>query len=75
MRYKLGQVFRVTCLFTGECNTKGYDTITDVKSPPRIFIYAAMCEYLYVNVFYLICRESMELSYIYILLCEFQIVR
>ena len=28
--YKLGQGFRVTCLFTGQYNTKGYDKITDV---------------------------------------------
>ena len=30
MCYKLVQGFRVTCLFTGRYNTKGYDTITDV---------------------------------------------
>ena len=29
-RYKLLQGFRVTCLFTGQYNTKGYGTITDV---------------------------------------------
>ena len=28
--YKLVQGFRVTCLFTGQYNTKGYDMITDV---------------------------------------------
>ena len=28
--YKLEQGFRVTCLFTGQHNTKVYDTITDV---------------------------------------------
>ena len=28
--YKLVQGFRVTCLFTGLYNIKGYDTITDV---------------------------------------------
>ena len=28
--YKLVQGFRVTCLFTRQYNTKGYDTITDV---------------------------------------------
>ena len=28
--YKLVQGFRVTCLFTGKYNTKGYDMITDV---------------------------------------------
>ena len=27
---KLVQGFRVTCLFTCQYNTKGYDTITDV---------------------------------------------
>ena len=27
---KLVQGFKVTCLFTGQFNTKGYDTITDV---------------------------------------------
>ena len=28
--YKLIQRFRVTCLFTGQCTTKTYGTITDV---------------------------------------------
>ena len=28
--YKLVEGFTVTCLFTGQKNTKGYDTITDV---------------------------------------------
>ena len=28
--YKLVHGFRVTCLFTGQYNTKGYDTITEV---------------------------------------------
>ena len=28
--YKLEQGFRVTCLFTGQYNTKGYDMVTDV---------------------------------------------
>ena len=28
--YKLVQGFKVTCLFTGQNNTKGCDTITDV---------------------------------------------
>ena len=28
--YKSVQSFRVTCLFTGQYNTKGYGTITDV---------------------------------------------
>ena len=28
--YEIVQGFRVTCLFTGQNNTKGYDTITDV---------------------------------------------
>ena len=28
--YKLMQYFSVTCLFTGQYNPKGYDTITDV---------------------------------------------
>ena len=28
--YKLVQGFRVTCLFIGQYNTKGYGTITDV---------------------------------------------
>ena len=27
--YKLVQGFRITCLFTGQYHTKGYDTITD----------------------------------------------
>ena len=27
--YKLVHSFRVTCLFTGECNSKAYGTITD----------------------------------------------
>ena len=27
--YKLVEGFRVTCLLTGQYNTKGYDTITD----------------------------------------------
>ena len=30
MCYKLVQGFRVTCLFTGQYNTRGYDKITDV---------------------------------------------
>ena len=28
--YKSVQIFRVTCLFIGQYNTKGYGTITDV---------------------------------------------
>ena len=28
--YKLVQGFRVTCLFTGQCNTKNYDMVTDI---------------------------------------------
>ena len=49
MCYKLVQGFRVTCLFAGQYNTKGYDTITDVLyllldqdvAPPTIFSLAS----------------------------------
>ena len=42
--YKLVEGFRVTCLFTGQCNTKGYDMITvcvcACPQVPRLWIWS-----------------------------------
>ena len=38
--YKLVQGFRVTCLFTGQYNNKGYDMITDVI---KLLVGSASC--------------------------------